>query len=263
MNGYDLSRAWFNFAFENPHKIKPFHGIIFFFAIEHCNRMGWKKIFGFPTSMALDATGIKSYSSYKKHFDELVEFGFIKVHEYSKNQYSSNIIELSFNVKADVKARGKALDKATIKHTSKQRESRRQSTKSIDKPVNQVTNKPINQEEIHPLQKYILDELPNVKKIGTISKNECEKLLSKYSSQEIKETLDSLDNYKPASKKYTSIYKTLDNWIKRDKKEKEKKVAPKKEKLNATQRVMQEHYVDFTKMLTEELSPEKLKIVNE
>jgi hypothetical protein len=86
MNIYELSRSWFDFAFKNPHKIQPIHGIIFFFAIEHCNRLGWKSIFGFPTSMVLEATGIKSYSSYKKHFDELVSFGFIKVHEYSKNQ---------------------------------------------------------------------------------------------------------------------------------------------------------------------------------
>lgn len=141
MNSYELSRAWFDFAFENPDKIKPIHTSIYFFAIEHCNRLGWKKKFGFPTSMVLEAIGVKSYSSYKKHFDEIVEFGFFIVHEYSKNQYSSNIIALSLNVKAHTKA----LDKALSKHMSKQcqstGQSTGQSTVSINKPLN---NKPLN-----------------------------------------------------------------------------------------------------------------------
>ena len=132
MNVYQLSRSWFDFAFENPNKIKPHHSAIYFFAIEHCNRLGWKKKFGFPTSMVLDAIGMRSYSSYKKHFDELVDFGFIKVVEYSKNQYSSNIIELTFNDKAP----DKALDKALIKHSAKQSESTVQSIDSIDKQIN-------------------------------------------------------------------------------------------------------------------------------
>ena len=70
MNSYKLSRKWFDFSFENPHKINPYHTAIYFFAIEHCNRLGWKKIFGFPTSMVLEAIGMKSYNSYKKYFDE-------------------------------------------------------------------------------------------------------------------------------------------------------------------------------------------------
>ena len=136
MNSYELSRKWFDFSFENPHKVKPIHSSIYFFAIEHCNRLGWKSIFGFPTSMVLEAIGMKSYSSYKKHFDELVDFGFIKVHEYSKNQYSANIIELSLNVKA----LDKALDKAFVKHNAKQVKS----TVSIDKQINKETIELIN-----------------------------------------------------------------------------------------------------------------------
>lgn len=143
MNSYELSRAWFDFSFENPHKIKPYHSAIYFFAIEHCNRLGWKKVFGFPTSMVLDAIGMKSYNSYKKYLDELADFGFIKIHEYSKNQYSSNIIELSFNDKA----LDKALDKAFIKHATKQYESTSESIDSIDKQLN---NKQLNN-EIKPL----------------------------------------------------------------------------------------------------------------
>ena len=143
MNGYDLSRAWFNYSFSNPEKIKPIHSAIFFFAVEHCNRLGWKCKFGFPTTMVMEAIGVKSYNSYKKHFDDIVLFGFFKVFEYSKNQYSANIIALSLNDKA----LDKALDKAFIKHATKQEESTQQSIDSIDKqinkePIEQETNKP-------------------------------------------------------------------------------------------------------------------------
>lgn len=141
MNGYELSRIWFDWCFENPEKIKPNHTALYFFCIEHCNRLGWKKKFGLPTNMAKEAIGIKSYGTYICTLNELVEFGFIEMIEKSKNQYSSNIIALSkFS-----KALDKALDKATVKHTSKQLKSTHQSIDSIDKPI---TNKQENYTEI-------------------------------------------------------------------------------------------------------------------
>ncbi|RZJ91428.1 MAG: hypothetical protein EOO20_05075 [Chryseobacterium sp.] len=147
MNIYSLSRSFWDFSFENPDMIKPTHIGIYFFAIEHCNRLGWKDKFGFPTSMVIEAIGVKSYSVYKKHFDDLVEYGFFEVHEYSKNQWSSNIIALKENYKAD----NKALDKALTTHTSKQeestcestQESMCQSTDSIDIQIYKSTNLPI------------------------------------------------------------------------------------------------------------------------
>jgi hypothetical protein len=146
MNSYELSRQWFDFAFENPHKINPHHTAIYFFAIERCNRLGWKKIFGLPTSMVLEAIGMKSYGSYKKYFDDLVILGFIKVHEYSKNQHSSNIIELTLNVKAGIKA----LDKALIGHAIKQDESTSESTsESIDSINKQLNKEQLNKEQLN------------------------------------------------------------------------------------------------------------------
>ena len=125
MNSYNLSRKWFDFCFINPEKIKPNHTALYFFAIEHCNRLGWKQKFGFPTTMVMEAIGIKSYNTYINTLNDLVEFGFIEMIERSKNQYSANIIALSnFN-----KALDKALDKAFIKHNTKQSES----IDSIDK----------------------------------------------------------------------------------------------------------------------------------
>lgn len=120
MDVFKLSRDWFNFCFENPEKINPTHTALYFFAIEHCNRLGWKDKFGFPSQMAMEALGIKNWRTYIKVLNDLIDFGFIKLIEKSKNQYSSNIIAIVKNTKAITEANTKALDKALQKHSQKQ-----------------------------------------------------------------------------------------------------------------------------------------------
>jgi len=140
MDWYSLSRQWFDWSFENPEKISPNHSALYFFAIEHCNRLWWRKKFWFPTEMAKDAIGIKSYHTYINTFNDLVEWGFIEVIERSKNQYSANIIALAnFD-----KANDNALDKAIWKHLSKQQQSSWQSKSTIIKQI--PTIEPENQE---------------------------------------------------------------------------------------------------------------------
>ena len=135
MNGYELSRQWFDWSFENPEKSSPVHAAVYFFAIEHCNRLGWKSKFGFPTTMAMEAIGIKSYNTYIKIFNDLIDWNFFILIEKSRNQYSSNIIALSNIDKALNKALDKALTKHLTKHLTKQGESTPQSNGSINKPL--------------------------------------------------------------------------------------------------------------------------------
>jgi hypothetical protein len=136
MNSYDLSRGFINFAFDNPEKISPNHYAIYFFAIEHCNRLGWKSKFGLPTMMVCDAVGIKKPQTFIKYFNDLEDWGFIKVVERSRNQYSANIINL---ISATPK-KGEAMDKAMVKHAAKQGASKGQSNSPIDKQVNKETS---------------------------------------------------------------------------------------------------------------------------
>lgn len=135
MTHYELSKSFFDFSFENPEKINPAHSAIFFFAIEHCNRLGWKEKFGFPTSMAMDAIGIRNHHTYIRYFNDLVHWGFFILIEKSKNQYSSNIISLA----SAMSKNNKALDKARTKHLSKQVQSTYKSKCSISKQVNNIT----------------------------------------------------------------------------------------------------------------------------
>lgn len=141
-NGYDYSRKWFDFCFENPDKVKPSHTALYFFCIEHCNRLGWKEKFGLPTTMAKESIGIHSYNTYINTLNDLISFGFIRLIQKSKNQYSSNIIALSnFD-----KALDKALDKAMIKHSTKHCIITSESiVQSIDSIIKQLT---INKEQL-------------------------------------------------------------------------------------------------------------------
>jgi len=136
VNSYELSRNFFDWCIENPEKVTPNHVAIYMFSIEHCNRLGWKSKFGFPTQMAMDAVGIKNWRTYSKALNDLCEWGFVDMLEKSKNQYSSCIIAIVKNTKANTKA----LTKATQSHLQKQVNS----IAVINKPNN---NKPNNIEE--------------------------------------------------------------------------------------------------------------------
>jgi len=136
MDYFKLTRAFWDYAFENPEKIKPNHCALYLFIVEHCNRLGWKYKFGLPTTMVKDAIGIRSYNTYITTLNDLVDFGLIDLIERSKNQYSSNIVAISnFDNALD-----KALDKALIKHSTKQSESTVQSIDSIIKQDTTIQN---------------------------------------------------------------------------------------------------------------------------
>ena len=195
MNSYELSRSWFDFCFENPDRIRPIHSAMYFFAIEHCNRLGWKEKFGFPSQMVMEAIGVKNWKTYAKALDDLVSWGVIKLIQKSKNQYSSNIISIQIAYVKNTKAPTKALDKALQKHSTKQS----QSTVSINK---QVTS---NKEQV-TYRKF---------KHLSISILEFNKLSDKHGKEKVDDILDDIENFRN-NKKYTSLYLTANKWLKRE-----------------------------------------------
>ncbi len=187
MNSYDLSRKWFDWAFENPERINPNHTALYFFIIEHCNRLGWKEKFGLPTTMAKEAIGIRSYNTYINTLNDLVQFGFVNLIEKSKNQYSSNIVALSnFD-----KAPDKALDKAMVKHVTKQGES-------IDSINKQET---INNKHIPELSEFLVYAIEQCSNINQ------EDVKHKYKSWVVNEWKDGND--KPIKNWKTKLLNTI------------------------------------------------------
>lgn len=196
MDYFKLTRAFWDFAFENPEKIKPNHCALYLFIVEHCNRLGWKKKFGLPTEMSKEAIGIRSYNTYIQTLNELVEFGLIELIEKSKNQYSSNIIAISnFD-----KALDKALDKASIKHATKQDESTIQSIDSINKHItyNNIHNTSIEIQDAEIIE-FSFDDFWSLYPNKTNKKKAKEKFnkLTKEQKQKIELHLPFFINNKP------------------------------------------------------------------
>ena len=196
LNSYQLSRTFFDWCFENPEKISPTHIAMYFFIIEHCNRLGWKEKFGLPTVMVKDAIGIRNFRTYAKTLNDLVEWGFIIMIEKSKNQYSSNIVAIVKNAKAHTIAPTKALDKAMQKQLQKQSNS----IVSIDK------QETIEQETIKTTNTiYSFDEFWETynKKTGRVN---CERIYARLKDKDyakIKETLPIyLEKLKDKDKKF-------------------------------------------------------------
>jgi hypothetical protein len=136
-NGYYFTNKWFEFAFSNPEKINPSHTAMYLWIVQLNNKMQWAEKFASPASQTMQAIGLKSYNTYKKIFNELVDFGFIKVITESKNQYTACIIALSRFDEANSKANNLPYQNLT-EHVTKQSESTIQSTDSI---IKQETNK--------------------------------------------------------------------------------------------------------------------------
>jgi hypothetical protein len=127
MNTYELSKRFWDWSFENTHRIKPNHSALYFYIVDLSNRLGWKDSFGLPSYIAMEAIGIKNWKTYSNTLNDLVEFGFIKIIEKSKNQHSATIVAMVNFTKAHTKAHTKAL----YEHCS--------STVVIDKPYNLIT----------------------------------------------------------------------------------------------------------------------------
>ena len=145
MTGYEFSRRWFDFSFANSKTVKPIHTAIYFFAVERCNRLGWKKEFGFPTDLAMEALGIKNYKTYIRALQDLVNWEFIKWIQKSKNQYTANVIALVIN------------NKAQPKQVSKQA----QSIASIDKLINHPKPQNLETFKTRRLNKIQIAEIPD------------------------------------------------------------------------------------------------------
>ena len=72
-------------------------------------------------------------------------------------------------------------------------------------------------EEFERFNKWLDSETTFVRKIKTqMTEEQFIKLKKKYNSVQIMETVLSLENYKDAPKRYTSVYLTVKNWLDKD-----------------------------------------------
>ena len=75
----------------------------------------------------------------------------------------------------------------------------------------------IKNESFERFNKWLDSETTFVRKIKKqITEEQFMKLKKTYNSTQIMNTILNLENYKDATKKYTSVYLTVNNWLKRD-----------------------------------------------
>lgn len=148
MNGYKLTKIWFDFAKNNLDKVECKHTATYFYIVELFNQNDWVDVIGLPTDFTMIALNIKSYKTYKKIIDDLEHFKFIKFIERSKNVFTSNKIALVKNTKATPKVsqmRCESYTKATTNAKAMQSQSDSTITKLINnKLINHKTYKLIN-----------------------------------------------------------------------------------------------------------------------
>ena len=140
-NGYELSRAWFDFAFEKK-ECKLQHTALYMWIVELNNRLGWKEEFGLPSLHTSESLGFGNRRTYLGILKDLHDWGFIEIIQEAINQHQACFIKICHGKKAT--AQVSALDTALKQHS----QSTGTNTATIDKQLNTKTIKPLNVEEV-------------------------------------------------------------------------------------------------------------------
>jgi len=102
MTGYELTRQWWDFAFENTDKVSTRHSALYMWIVEKNNRLGWSKNFGLPFDEAGVAIGIIRKQTVREALNDLISWGFVKMIHRSENQNRANVISIQdCEVKSD------------------------------------------------------------------------------------------------------------------------------------------------------------------
>jgi hypothetical protein len=151
MNGYTLTNRWFEFAQNNPEKIKPTTGILYFYIVHMFNKAQWPPKHSLYGTCAMNTIGIASYHTYRKALDDLIAFGLIELVTASRNQFTANVIALV------------NFDKASASAPKKQDQYTHQGIDSINKPINgQTISNECEPRESHPLLEWIRVKAPKL-----------------------------------------------------------------------------------------------------
>lgn len=185
-NGYSLSRAWFDWAFENPDKVNVNHTALYMWYIEKWNRVGQKDKFSTTTSESMEAVGFKSRNTFSNTLKDLISFGFVVLVKKSNNQNTCNIITLAQKISKQKDSKRTALDKALIQQESKQEDS----NYTINK---QIT---INKEQQTNIAFDVFWDLYEKKKGN---RQKCEKKWEKLTNEEREKIIKTLPDFKKST----------------------------------------------------------------
>ena len=103
-------------------------------------------------------------------------------------------------------------------YTTKEREEKKELEERKEEDINIVSEETkIKNESFEKFNKWVNENATNVRRIkNQMTEEQFAKLKEKYNSQQIMQIILNLENYKDAPKKYTSVYLTVNNWLKKD-----------------------------------------------
>lgn len=91
---FEYFKFYWDWADQNPDKANATAAAMYFYFLHLANSLRWKESIGVTAGQTMSAVGIGSVKTYRKHFEELVENGLIKILKRSTNQYSCHVIAL-------------------------------------------------------------------------------------------------------------------------------------------------------------------------
>jgi hypothetical protein len=100
LNGYTLTKQWFEFIQSGEHDVKPVHSALYFYIIHLSNQLKWPQKFGLPTENTMQFIGVSNYRTYINALKNLSDWGVILWVEKSYNQHTCNKIALVKKYKA-------------------------------------------------------------------------------------------------------------------------------------------------------------------
>ena len=103
-------------------------------------------------------------------------------------------------------------------YTTKEREEKKELEERKEEDINIVSSETkTNNEAFEKFNKWLDSETTFVRKIKKqMTEEQFMKLKKTYNSTQIMNTILNLENYKDATKRYTSVYLTVNNWLKKD-----------------------------------------------
>jgi hypothetical protein len=187
LNGYELSKRFWAFAFNKP-ECKAIHAGIYFFMVDLNNRLGWKESFGLPNESVMEALSIGNRKTLYDALDDLKEWGLIKILSSAINQHTSRVVALCLyeNEQAHIQALHRHMDRLSTGTDT--------GSVHIDKPLNPQTPKPLNPKTVSkkPGLDFDLFWLPYPKKEA---KKAAQKVWDKLSIEKQQKAIDALPSH--------------------------------------------------------------------
>lgn len=205
INGFDQIKGLYSLVFSQRYDFTPQHISLYVFLINQNNRNNWVEWFKCPYDLGMNGACIGSKKTYYNCLSDLQEWGLLK-YEKGENMWRAPKIKLE-------------VLKCTSTDTATVPQSEPLPTPlptHIYKPITSNL-KPMEASPTHALAIFVKDNLPNVSKLkNQLTDEQCEKLVKEFNKTTIKKTLEAMENRSDLTKKYRSVYLTLNNWLSRE-----------------------------------------------